>query len=474
MYPDLLPLRLGAILALCFSLASCGEPAPPGKPQPPQPPGPSLPSAQRSLQDWTIDPEFSLDEIKDAEARAWYQRLMIEIAAEQKTVCPPKAMPPEAYPHYPASATLSACSAAKHYVGRSTNYYVTMLLSNFRLTGDKALLDEAVRVTDIIYERLEDTDGDGFRNLRRIDRYGLNDFNPKEDSLPHGYLAELAYVLEKNADSSTPEHDYAAKSKLWQDYLRQDFEGKWKLQKPSDDVVNGFPQDGLFHPYTEALRYHTYMHKLFPADARYPVMIKSMTAEVAKNYHFDTTPKGKVFVWPHRLRSKMQGGEDPCSTFQMGTYPQQTMLGSLDLALEGAPFYGRDAFVETMSRTMSESILDPGPGYLTYKDVGGKRNGSAKANPPREVTIDDICFKETSNDKTWFRGEGSYASLTWGVWATFAPDEPFGKGEIYRTNVSVYPDPTDLEAPPVRPAIPSVMVFARLYNARGYHLKELK
>ena len=466
--------RFFGVCALLF-LAACTTPENPVvTPTPPD--SNSEPSQGRTLTDWRIDPNFNVESLGDAETQAWYRRVELEVKAEQSRTCLPEGTTPEGYPLYPSSATIAACSMTKHYLGRTLNYHVTSLLTLFRVTGDAALLEEVDRVMEIVWSRLVDTDGDGYRNFRRIEAFNNTDYNTKEDTLAHAFISEVVYVFKKNAAASTPEHDYAAHADAWLEYLLNDFEAKWK-QQPVTRRTEGLPQRNLMHPYMELLRYTVYMAQLIPEDARYTRLRDAMTAVAQANFKTDTTPNGDAFVWPHRVREAANFND--CLAFQMGTYPQSVMSTFMDLALEGYSWFSNDETTLKLSRTLSESLLDPNEKAFMYKDVGGLRNGSLNAANPKEIVIGGVCFKEAAPGNSVaepednYRGKGSYRLLPWGFMAAFAADKDtqLENTEIYQINRDVYGDPFSSATPVVDVSVPAAMAFARLYQAGNYALR---
>jgi hypothetical protein len=120
------------------------------------------------------------------------------------------------------------------------NGYVTSLLTLFRVTGDRELLQEVDRVMEISKAQLLDTDGDGLRNWRWLKFLGLTDINPKEDGLAHAFIPQVIYVFKQNAAYSTPENNYAAHAEEWLSYLRDEFEVKW-AKRSSTAETEGLP-----------------------------------------------------------------------------------------------------------------------------------------------------------------------------------------------------------------------------------------
>lgn len=468
------------LAVLVIFLAACGGPitgpvAPDPDPNEPDNGGVEPPPATtRTLTTWTIDPGFAASEL-DAEVQVWYERVRLEIAAESERTCPPPGTAPEAYPNnYGASATLSACSGVKHYIGRSVNGWVTSLLSLFRMTGDRALLEEVDRVMELARAQLEDTDGDGWRNFKSLASITGTDFNLKEDDLSHAFLPEIIYAFRKNAAYSTPEHDYTAHADAWLEYLQNDFEAKW-AGRGETRGTEGLPVHRLMHPFIDMVRYTTYMTKVLPNDARYERLNQRLRETALNEFRTDTTPNGEAFVWSHDVRGFAGKSPSECLTFQMGTYPTETMHTFLDLALEGVPGFADPEKLQKLSRTVSESILAPNPIGFMYKDVGGPRNGNIDPTQRKETVIDGWCFKDigyapSEEPGNWFRSEGAYLSFNYGFYAAFAPDEavPLAETKIYEVNREVYGDPASPETKVSSVGVPAAMAFAELYNTGAY------
>lgn len=463
---------LTAALVALAALTACNGPTRP----PTAADAPPSPPAGRTLRSWTVDPQFRPEAIGDLETRAWYRQIGVEIARENAVDCPPEGTPPEAQEYFPASSTTAACSAIKHYVGRGLNYYVTSLLSVFRVTGDPALLAEVDRVLEIVRSRLRDTDGDGYRNLYYLTVYGPDDFNPKEDSLAHGFLAEVAYVFGKNAAYSTPEHPYAERAAFWTDYLRGDFEAKWAGRR---ETAEGLPVDRLMHPFMEILRYSVYMAKLFPDDLKYRHFSERLSRVALTEFKTDATPSGDAFVWSHVVRlwdPQLRGDPESCLDFQMGTYPQQTMTAFVDLALEGHPGFSDTLALQKLSRTLSESVMAPTELGFLYKDVGGLRNGVLEPDRRKDTVIGGWCFRDASFNNGGaptenFRSEGSYQAIPWALLVAFVPEADLTASEIYRVNRQIYGDPLAGEIVAKRLSIPAAMAFARLYRSGPFALE---
>lgn len=468
------------LTGLCLLLSACADvPTPVPQPSPnPDPIAQPPPPESRILTTWTINPNFSESDISDPETLAWYRRVKLEIARERKQECLPPGTAPEAYPFFPASATLSACSGVKHFIGRGLQSDVNALLTLFRITGDRELLEEIDRLMEIAKAQLSDTDGDGHRNWHWLAIYDTNDFNLKEDGLAHSYIPAVSYVFQKNAEYSTTAHDYQAHADEWLDYLRNDFEAKWAKRRETRNH-KGLPVKNLFHPYIQMLRYTVYMEKLFPDDDKYRHLQKRLATTVLNEFKIDSTENGDAYVWSHEVRAERRGGDpNVCLTFQMGTYPNETMQTFMDLALEGQPGFADAKTMQTLSRTLSESILDPNQfSSIMYKDVGGLRNGSLTPDTIKRTYIDGWCFEEApfslNNPTDRFRSPSAYLQFNYAFMAAFAADDgdSFTDTEIYKVNRRTYGDPTVEETLMGSLSVPAAMAFTRLYHSEGFSLQ---
>jgi hypothetical protein len=197
-----------------------------------------------------------------------------------------------------------------------------------------------------------------------------------------------------------------------------------------------------------------------------------------EQFKTDATASGEAFVWSHVVRLIRGKGPDDCMTFQMGTYPKQTMQTFMDLALEGYPGFADAEALKKLSRTVSESVLQPNEIAFMYEDVGGIRNGSMDPNRRVRTRIGGWCFEDapyslSSEPGNRFRSEGAYRLLNYSFFAAFAADDPtsLSETEIYKVNRQVYGNPTSAATRTSSVSIPAAMAFARLYATGRYTLE---
>lgn len=223
------------------------------------------------------------------------------------------------------------------------------------------------------------------------------------------------------------------------------------------------------------------MEKLLPREGKYKRLQQRLAETVLSEFKTDSTKDGDAFVWSHEVRQERRGGDpNQCLHFQMGSYPTRTMVVFMDLALEGYPGFADTEVMRKLSRTLSESILEPNHfSSLMYKDVGGLRNGSLTPNARKQTYIDGWCFEEApfspnSDPTTNFRSEAGYLEFTYAFMAPFATDDlaSLDDTEIYTVNRRVYGDPESAITRLTSLAVPAAMAFARLYHSEGFYLHD--
>jgi hypothetical protein len=198
------------------------------------------------------NPNFSSSRLP-SEMRLWHSRLWegIEKVEASENVLNPEEL---------------AASGDLYKLGRFLNVYVTSLLTSLRVTGDLALLDEVDRLMEVARGELNDYNADGFLNWRYLNEdadsssrpfYG-DDYHVMDDILTHSMVAAVAAALHENAAFSTRYAEHAA---FWTNYLKNDFEAKWRTR---NEVPSGFPflTRDLTHPYAQWIRFHHYMYTL--------------------------------------------------------------------------------------------------------------------------------------------------------------------------------------------------------------------
>jgi hypothetical protein len=254
--------------------------------------------------------------------------------------------------------------------GRSLNLHMQNLLMAFRVTGDLRLLDEIDRIGRIMESKLADawSNGtkDGFRNWRWLNSSGTfygKDTHVMDEMMTHAGVAAMAYALHVNRGLRSPGGvDYGARAMFWSDYLKRDFEAKWRKR---NNKASGFPflNITLMHPHAQWMRYHYYMGAL-TGDAGYRREAERLAKTVDSLMVRTSTSHGSGLVWCH--------GTTRCLYAQPVNYARYTVGAIIDLAWEGvAPFDG--AYLGRLATTMTALVATNGTRNIAADVAGGVR-----------------------------------------------------------------------------------------------------
>lgn len=242
---------------------------------------------------------------------------------------------------------LLASSGDLYKLGRKFNNYATSLILAYRETGDRALIRQLDELMETAKEKLIDTNGDGYRNWLYLNEASASssfgtDLHEMDEILTHSMVAAVAYTLEQAG--------YGPSAAFWTDYLKNDFEAKWRERK---NKPSGFPFLGkdLMHPYVHFIRYHLYMSKL-TGDSSYYTEAKRMSEVVKRNMRPSETPGGESYIWDHRVQLR---GEASLGCQPM-TYVKYTTQALADLAVMDAGLFDA-AFMKRVANTMAYTAL---------------------------------------------------------------------------------------------------------------------
>ncbi len=268
-----------------------------------------------------------------------------------------------------------AASGDLNALGRKFSNYVTTLLTALRVTKDLALLDEVDRLMEIARTQLADYNADGFRNWRYLaesgDRtYYNDDYHVMEEILTHSVVAAAAAALHENAAFSERYREHAI---FWEDYLKNDFEAKWRER---NDVRSGFPflTRDLMHPYVEFIRYHLYMYEL-TSETGYLSEAERMAAEVTQQVKRVYTTGGPAYVWDQRFLPAADGaGSLACQPF---VYLRLTFQAFQDLAMEGMSVFD-DTFMQYVATSMTSLVMRDSYRSFTKDICGGTYQAGIK------------------------------------------------------------------------------------------------
>ena len=298
-----------------------------------------------------IDPTFN-EERLSTEAHLWYRRFWEGMRN------------PNQYPN----ATVAAQSNNTYRYGRTMNTHMTTIMQMLRVTGDRQLLDEVDRLTQLMRAQLKDwsitTYGsttyktDGYLNWQYDYDAGYTgtDVHEMDEMLTHSLVASYAYAFHVNRDLDPR---YAERAQFWTNYLKNHFEAKWRKRK---NIPTGFPflEKKLAHPYMQFVRYHYYMAKL-TGDKAYETEALRMTGNIKNQIKSRPTPIGTSSLWDHAMT--VLGA--PSLGAQPTHYARYTVQAAADLAAEGFSIFGQVGYMDRMAVT------------LVHYVIGGNRNAYA-------------------------------------------------------------------------------------------------
>jgi len=288
------------------------------------------------------DPNFSVSRLP-GQMRLWHSRLWdgIEYANSSDEALNPEKV---------------AATGDLYQYGRHLNVYITSLLNALRVTKDLALLDEVDRLMEIARAELSDSNADGFRNWTyetRTDSSSLSylgdDYHEMDEMLTHSLVAAVAAALRENASFDSRYEEHAI---FWEDYLKNDFEAKWRQR---NEVPFGLPfiSRDLMHPYVQFIRYNYYMYKLTGDAANYSEaerMANLVPQQVREVY----TTGGPAYVWNQRFLPDTDADPLSCQPF---VYLQYTFQAFQDLALEGFSVFD-DTFMQHVATAMTALVME--------------------------------------------------------------------------------------------------------------------
>ncbi len=256
---------------------------------------------------------------------------------------------------------LLAESGDLYKLGRNFNNYATGLILAYQETGDQALVQQLDNLMELAKEKLVDTNGDGYRNWLYLNETSQSssfgtDLHEMDEILTHSVVAAVAYTFKQAG--------YSSSAAFWTDYLKNDFEAKWRARK---NKPTGFPflTKTLMHPYVHFIRYHFYMSKL-TGDSSYYTEAKRMSEVVKRNMRPSETPGGPGYIWDHRIQL---GGVASLGCQPM-VYVRLTTQALADLAVVDANLFDT-AFMKKVANTMAYKALLKDDGSLLAGDSCG-------------------------------------------------------------------------------------------------------
>ena len=157
-------------------------------------------------------------------------------------------------------------------------------------------------------------------------------------------------------------------------YLKNHFEAKWRKR---ENKATGFPflEKNLTHSYMQWIRYHFYMAKL-TGNKTYEDEALRMAGVINNQIKQVSTSIGTGDMWDHGMTvlGVSSYGAQPTH------YARYTVQGAADLAAEGFSIFGQSGYMDRMSVTLANYVMD---GNLSA--YAGNIDGSASGSETFDV-----------------------------------------------------------------------------------------
>jgi hypothetical protein len=317
----------------------------------------SLPCSDLAARNSLVgDPTFKEASLP-TEARIWYQRVIANANYR-----------PTSFKGAPNTPDAFARSGDPYYIGRALNVHVTLLLLNFRQTGDMRLLDEVTRLMDITKSKLWDAwdngTKDGFLNWRNnrdklpLSIRGKDIERDLDEILYSALVAEVAYVYHLNRGKPSPKgYDYATRADFWKNYMVNHYEKKWRKR---EGKPTGFPyiRAFLMHIHANQIRCYYYLYKI-TGNTSYLGEARRLASLFDKNMVTVQTKAGAAYVWSQSVH--FMGGLKDLGGIPNGqptVYCLLTYTAILDLHMEGFEQFGKDAEMRKYMIPLRDFVLD--------------------------------------------------------------------------------------------------------------------
>ncbi|MFT4308047.1 MAG: hypothetical protein ACMXYM_01615 [Candidatus Woesearchaeota archaeon] len=327
---------------------------------------------------------------------------------------------------YPSLVEQSTSPNMYNY-GRGLYIGLSMISTVFRQTGDLELLDEIYELSKNTYDQLEDRwdpEGgasyydthlrktlhaqDGYRNWRYRNYCGTGssadtiycgrDNHRLEEALSHGMAAGVMYALHVNRDLESPKgYDYGEMADAWLDYLRNDFEAKWRERYDHPWPEMPYFQRYFTHTNMAHLKTHYYVGRMLedlgdPDAQVYLTEARKMTDQIFEEPHVPSgsheqaggfvttqTPIGPAYIWA--FGTPYNRGINSVSAAP-SVYARYFLAMVAELHFDGAYRFEDPHVMEKLSRTVAYFILDTDPPYgsttlmLAADVIGGDGDGA--------------------------------------------------------------------------------------------------
>ncbi len=411
--------------------------------------------------------DFDRADLSD-EQRLWYDRLIEAIDASRDDMLD------------------RAASDDTYRYGRWLFQYDAALLLALRTTGDLRFLDEVDVVAQAMRAELSDgwcggvrnavdvnvrygrvVEPDGFRNFRLRGEDGRDycrDTGDLNETLTHGHLALVMYAYHVNRHLQSPAGiDYGERADFWLDYLRNDFEAKWRERSGTTWPEMDFISLKFCHTYTQMLLYYHFVGQRLASDGSAeadPYLRQTMRLTDGM---FDVpyvpgdrpggfidvdTPLGPAVVYSFGA----PGGTDVSSVHLEAcpvTYARYMLTSVLTMHLENVPGWD-DAIMNRLATGLAHFVVGDDVRLDVDEPFAAGVSGSSQV---------------AGLPATEYRGDTSLTDFSLSPFAAYAPWD--ASGRLAQAAEDVYRIVEDDEDQPERVFIPAGMLYAVTADAEA-------
>jgi len=224
----------------------------------------------------------------------------------------------------------------------------------------------------------------------------------------------MMYALWVNRGLSSPSGvDYKARADFWFDYLKNNFEAKWRdRNNVSSSSYDFMTPNNLTHSNLQFIRYFYYMGQV-SGDSGYLNQAQKIAALIDNNLVRTSSPDGTALVWCQGITSI-----DPCYGAQATNYVRYTVSGAVDLGLEGMAPFNQSGYLEMFAHTVANFMLDNGTTNMAPNVTGGVDRAGV---PGADGSTVSMFFYQPLSILTAFDSSGKLADTSIGVYDNIEP-----------------------------------------------------
>jgi hypothetical protein len=238
--------------------------------------------------------------------------------------------------------------------GREGNSHVTALLIAMRYTGDLTLLDEAVRLVELAWNKMTVAGGH---------RYWSGYDQELDVPLTAGLVACVAWACHLNRSLISPAgHNYGAISDKYRNWLLNDYKPRWEGITGRHGLLPWIKKDQQ-HTYVNNMRTLWYLGRLGGGGghsqlAYFDAVAAMLTRRLADDAVCAAGHSGRnTRVYRHSVEGTGSTG----GVLQYTTYVRYEISAYIDLMLDGADSRLDSAFFSEWANSLADFVCDGDP-----------------------------------------------------------------------------------------------------------------